>query len=130
MKKTILCPCNSSESYEECCGIFISGKSLAPTSEKLMRSRYSAYVMKEEQYLLDTWHETTRPKALNLEQDMLTKWIGLEVIATNQGEAQDDFGTVEFIARYKVNGKAERFSEISRFCKENGKWYYLDGELS
>lgn len=94
-----------------------------------MRSRYSAYVTGNEDYLLATWHESTRPKVLGLEQDKLTKWVGLSIKTTQQGRQQDQEGVVEFVARYKVNGKAERLHETSRFVKEQGKWFYLDGVL-
>lgn len=94
-----------------------------------MRSRYSAYVMADEKYLLSTWHSSTRPESLGLDKDTTTKWAGLEVKATGQGSQMDEQGMVEFVARYKINGKAERLHEISQFKKEMGKWFYLDGIL-
>ena len=128
-KKNNDCPCGSGLMFEKCCGQYISEQIVAPTAEVLMRSRYSAYVIKDENYLLNTWHKTTRPETLNLEQDTSTKWIGLDVVRVEQGTIKDDKGQVEFVARYKVNGKAERLHEVSRFRKEQGKWYYLDGDL-
>ena len=94
-----------------------------------MRSRYSAYVLGDENYLLKTWHHTTRPAALGLQHDTTTKWIGLDIKATSLGSEQDEQGTVEFVARYKISGKAERLHENSRFRKEKGKWYYLDCDI-
>ncbi len=90
-----------------------------------MRSRYSAYALKLESYLLATWHASTRPEALDLAQDN-TKWTGLEVM---RHEARGDHATVEFVARCKVGGRAHRMHEISRFVCEAGRWYYLDGEF-
>lgn len=94
-----------------------------------MRSRYTAYVLGDTAYLLATWHQSTRPAQLEL-ADQPANWIGLKVIATHAGQAADDAGTVEFIARYKLNGKAQRLHERSRFVRDSGRWYYLDGQLS
>jgi SEC-C motif-containing protein len=128
-KQDNTCPCSSDIDFTSCCGRYISGEQDAPTAEALMRSRYSAYVVADENYLLDTWHSTTRPAALGLQEDTTTKWIGLDIKGTNLGTEQDEQGTVEFVARCKINGKAERLHENSRFRKENGKWYYLDGNI-
>lgn len=92
-----------------------------------MRTRYSAYVLGLETYLYDTWHPSTRPPALSLD-DQSVKWIGLDVRRCERGAVNDLEGNVEFVARYKVNGKAHRLHEVSRFVKENGRWQYLDGE--
>jgi SEC-C motif domain protein len=88
-----------------------------------MRSRYSAYVVGDLAYLLGTWHASTAPGDLELAP---TQWLGLEVLSAAQtGEA----GVVEFVARYKVNGRAERMHEISRFAAtEQGRWLYIDGQ--
>lgn len=91
-----------------------------------MRSRYSAYVLGLEDYLLNTWHPNTRPAALNLKQDK-TQWLGLEV---SRFEPDDDKAIVEFIARYKINGKAGKMREISRFVRIAHRWLYVDGDFS
>lgn len=91
-----------------------------------MRSRYSAFVLKLEPYLLATWHPDTRPALLDLADDT-TKWLGLEV---KRHDTDGDRATVEFIARYKVGGKATRLHEISRFVRENGHWLYIDGTFT
>jgi len=98
----------------------------APDAESLMRSRYSAFVLGLENYLLATWHASTRPVELDLAADK-TKWLVLEVKKHLCGSA--DRATVEFVARYKVGGRAGRLHEISRFVREDGKWFYVDGEL-
>lgn len=95
-----------------------------------MRSRYVAYTLKDQDYLLNTWHVSTRPALLALDELPATKWLGLKIINTSEGQAGDDSGMVEFVARYKVNGKAERLHECSRFIREQSTWFYLDGEIS
>jgi SEC-C motif-containing protein len=90
-----------------------------------MRSRYSAYVLGLDNYLLQTWHADTRPATLNSRSDMPTKWLGLEVkrvVLIDECSA-----TVEFVARYKVAGKAARMHELSRFSRVDNRWYYIDG---
>jgi SEC-C motif-containing protein len=92
----------------------------------MMRSRYSAYVLKLEAYLLATWHSSTRPAALDLAADN-TKWLGLEVKKHLSESA--DRATVEFVARYKIGGRAGQLHEASRFVQEEGRWFYVDGEF-
>ena len=128
-KKTLACPCGSGRNYSACCEAYVKRLGKAPTAELLMRSRYTAYVLNDEKYLLATWHESTRPDALHLAETPPTKWLGLEIVSTQEGSMQDNEGVVEFVARYKVNGKAERLHEISYFIKENEQWFYVNGEL-
>lgn len=92
-----------------------------------MRSRYTAYTLLREDYLQSTWHPSTRPVALDLAEDVATKWLGLEVQRHEQ--QQQDYAVVEFVARYKVNGRAHRLHELSRFVHEAGRWFYVDGEV-
>lgn len=122
-----LCPCGSNEPYLTCCARYLDNSETAPNAEALMRSRYTAYTLLREDYLLATWHASTRPPALGLAQAEPTRWIALEVKRQEQQDA--DHATVEFVARYKVNGRAHRLHEISRFARENGKWFYVDGEV-
>ena len=93
-----------------------------------MRSRYSAYVLALEPYLLATWHASTRPPALNLADEAGTKWLGLEVRRHQQPD--DGHAFVEFVARYRVAGRGHRLHEVSRFVREDGRWYYVDGDVS
>jgi SEC-C motif-containing protein len=90
-----------------------------------MRSRYAAYVLGLVPYLLDTWHASTRPAVLEL--DAATKWLGLEV----RGHVRQDdaHATVEFVARCRTHGRATRLHETSRFVREAGRWFYVDGAL-
>ncbi len=91
-----------------------------------MRSRYSAYVLKLDDYVLQTWHSQTRPRSLSLSEDA-TKWLGLSV---TRHETVGDTATVEFVARFRVNGRGARMHEISEFVREDGRWLYVRGELS
>ena len=90
-----------------------------------MRSRYSAFATGDGAYLLHSWHSSTRPAQLELSQD---QWIKLKIISTEAGQPDDDQGMVEFVAVYKVNGRAERLQERSHFGREHGRWCYLYGE--
>lgn len=92
-----------------------------------MRSRYSAYVFSLEDYILKTWHQDTRPTSLNLTDDTTTKWLGLQIKCAENTNANN--AIVEFIARYKIDGKAQRLHEISRFQKIEQRWFYLDGQF-
>ena len=120
------CPCGLPEIYERCCGRYVSGQTPAPTAEALMRSRYSAYAKAEGDYLRDTWHPKTRPSRVRLDPEQ--KWIGLSIKDTEAGQLDDAEGVVEFVARFKINGRGHRLRERSRFEKLEGKWYYLDGK--
>jgi SEC-C motif domain protein len=121
------CPCGSAKPYTDCCARYLDGDEAALTAEALMRSRYTAYTLGREDYLLATWHASTRPAALGLAEDISTKWLGLEV---RRHEPQDaGHAIVEFVARYKVGGRAHRLHETSRFVREDGQWFYVDGDI-
>ena len=90
-----------------------------------MRSRYTAFTHNNEVYLLQSWHQSTRPKALNLGDEKNIKWVDLKVLRHVPGDMS---ALVEFIARYKINGKAGKIHELSRFTKEGGRWFYVDGD--
>lgn len=121
------CPCGSGKAYDACCGLFHAGAA-APDAEALMRSRYSAFVLALEPYLLVTWYPDTRPPSLGLADEPPAKWLGLEVKRHEMSDA--DHAIVEFVARYKVNGRAYRLHEASRFVREQGQWFYVAGEIS
>ena len=120
------CPCGRPADYAQCCGPLHAGTTTAATAEQLMRSRYSAYVRHDEPYLLATWHASTRPAKLDLAEDAC-KWLGLQI--RQHTRQSDDHETVEFVARYKIAGRAHRLHELSRFVREEGRWFYVDGEF-
>lgn len=123
------CPCDSGKPFALCCAPRLSGEEPAPSAEALMRSRYCAYTRGDTAYLLSTWHPTTRPDSLDFSQDVPLRWLGLKILRHTAGAPGDGAGTVEFVARFKNAGKAGRMREISRFVQEEGKWYYVDGEM-
>ena len=126
------CPCGRAAAYEQCCGrwhaAFAAGQGLtAPDAESLMRSRYSAFVRGLNDYLLASWHASTRPAALEANEPGL-QWLGLEVRQHRQQDA--DHATVSFVARSRLGGRAQRLVETSRFVRENGAWFYVEGDLA
>jgi SEC-C motif-containing protein len=118
------CPCGAG-AYATCCGRFIDQDAVAQSAEQLMRSRYTAYTLRNEPYLKATWHVSTRP-ADAVAQDEDVKWLGLDV---RKHIPAGDEATVEFVARYKVGGRAHRLHEVSRFVREGGRWFYVDGSF-
>ena len=123
------CPCGRAGTrgrplaYPQCCGRYLDGGEAARDAPSLMRSRYTAFVLGREAYLLATWHPGTRPAEARPEVGV--KWLGLEV--RDQLHVDATHAEVEFIARYRLGGRAVRLHERSRFVKEAGCWYYLDG---
>ncbi len=109
----------------ECCGRLHDGVLPAATAEQLMRSRYTAFVLGNPGYLRATWHPTTRPRTVSLDEGV--RWTGLDVVATTGGSLLDTEGTVEFRAHYVVAGRPGVQHERSRFVRERGRWWYLDG---
>ena len=123
------CPCGADAPYAGCCGRFLDAGQFPATAEALMRSRYVAYVRQRADYLLRTWHPATRPEGLDFSTES-GQWLGLKVVRAVAGRAEDEQGTVEFVARYKVGGKAYRLHELSRFVREAGAWLYRDAEVT
>ena len=120
------CPCDTGLAYAACCGRFHQGEP-APDARALMRSRYSAFVLTQTDYLLATWHPDTRPATLDLTDPpgQRTQWLGLTVELFR--ETGEQTAEVAFVARYKVGGgRAVRLVEHSRFERIDGRWFYLD----
>jgi SEC-C motif-containing protein len=128
MTKLVNCPCGNQQPHAKCCGKYIDDGLSAPTAEALMRSRYTAYTLMQEDYLSATWHPSTRPKMLDLSEDAPRKWLGLTI--KNHEQSDNEHAIVEFVARYKVHGRAHRLHEVSRFLYENKQWFYLDGDAA
>ncbi|MDQ9171979.1 YchJ family metal-binding protein [Oxalobacteraceae bacterium R-40] len=120
------CPCGAGTAgYEQCCGRFIGGMETPPTALQLMRSRYTAYTLGQDDYLRATWHPSTRPGEEKISERGVN-WLGLEI---KNHASSGDAATVEFVARYRINGRAHRLHETSRFLREDGRWLYLDGQF-
>ncbi|WP_086820699.1 YchJ family protein [Allokutzneria sp. NRRL B-24872] len=117
------CPCGLDKSYDECCGALHSGAAAASTAERLMRSRYSAFAVSDEAYLLRTWHQATRPSTVDFEPRQ--RWTGLEILSTSGGGVFHTEGTVEFVASYRVRGRAGELHENSDFVRVDGLWVYV-----
>ena len=124
----LACPCGSALTHAQCCGRYHAGPLhlQAPDAAALIRSRYSAFALGLSDYLLATWHASTRPALLEADAPGL-KWLGLEL--RRQAQQDADHATVEFVARSKLGGRARRLHELSRFVREDGRWFYLDGDL-
>ena len=126
------CPCGrllnrKPLAYGACCGRWLETTTPAPEAESLMRSRYSAFVLEREAYLLRTWHASQRPAEISFEPGV--KWLGLEVRSHTQHDATH--AQVEFVARHKpARGAAVRLHERSRFVLEGGQWLYVEGDMS
>jgi SEC-C motif domain protein len=113
------CPCGSGQSYAECCGRAHDGRPPA-TAEELMRSRYSAFALGKTDYLLRSWHPSTRPRRVDTD----LRWIGLDVLDATGGGLFDAEGEVEFRARYRDGKRTGVLHERSRFVRHDGVWVY------
>ena len=125
------CPCGRTDArgralrFADCCSPCLNQQGPASEAEALMRSRYSGFVLERADYLRATWHASTCPAQLDL--DPAAKWLGLEVRAHHRVDA--DHAEVEFVARFRVAGRAVRQHERSRFVREQGCWWYVDGDV-
>lgn len=125
------CPCGglpAGTTYDDCCGRFHTGAADAPTAEALMRSRYAAFAVGDEGYLLRTWHPRTRPESLRLDPGHL--WTGLEILATTAGGVGETNGSVLYRARSRGRGGPDSMTELSRFQRRAGRWVYVDGDIT
>jgi len=125
------CPCGRSDArarplaYADCCGTAHSDERPPADAETLMRSRYSAFVLGKQAYLLATWHASTRPATLALEAGV--KWLALDI--QQHRVTGEHTAEVEFVARFRVAGRGVRQHERSRFIREDGRWFYVDGDV-
>ncbi len=125
------CHCNSGLEFDNCCGPVLSGEKPAATAEALMRSRYSAFCCGEIDYLSESLHPNHRSDhdvAATRRWAENADWLGLEIRSTRDGGENDDEGEVEFIVNYREDGVVRHHHEISRFKKQAGRWYYVDGD--
>ncbi|WP_067821986.1 YchJ family protein [Nocardia inohanensis] len=121
------CPCGLPANYSDCCGRLHRGEVKASTAEQLMRSRFSAFAVQDEGYLLRSWDPETRPADVDFDPGL--RWDRLEVLGSTGGGPFHTEGTVEFRAHYRAHGTAGQLHENSRFRRDRGAWVYLDGEI-
>lgn len=122
---TSRCPCTSGHPLEACCGRVLADHAAATTAEQLMRSRFSAFALGDTAHLLRTWHPSTRPRDLDLDLDR--RWTRLDVERVVDGSPLHTTGVVEFVAHHRSLDGPGRQHETSRFRRESGLWFYLDG---
>ncbi|MGW5225953.1 YchJ family protein [Nocardia niigatensis] len=121
------CPCGLPARYADCCGRLHRGEGQATTAEQLMRSRFSAFAVRDEAYLLRSWDPETRPADVDFDPGL--RWDRLEILGATGGGPFHTEGTVEFRAHYRARGAAGQLHENSRFRRDQGAWVYLDGEI-
>lgn len=124
-----LCPCGSGMDYSLCCRPYLSGERLPQAPSQLMRSRYTALVMHDAEWLIQSWHPQCQPERLRADLDAgftTTQWLGLTLFESCESSEKDE-GFVSFVARYQDKGTPGAIIERSRFLRENGRWYYIDG---
>lgn len=122
------CPCGSGRLFPQCCGPYLAGSELPPTAESLMRSRFTAFQVRDSDYLAASWDASTRPAAMNFDGDERL-WSSLEIVDTIGGGSDDPRGVVEFKARFELGDDTYLLHEISRFQQVEGRWFYLDGTI-
>ena len=127
------CPCGSGLVYSDCCEPFIRGQKNAPTAETLMRSRYSAYVEHEIEYIINSCIQDENDK-IDIDQTRSwsegSKWLGLNILSTEKGGPTDTEGVVEFEASYEMDGLKEVHHERAKFKNQNGRWFYDEGNVT
>ncbi|MBA3014331.1 MAG: SEC-C domain-containing protein [Proteobacteria bacterium] len=122
-----ICPCNSGVPYSLCCEPLLIGDRIAATAEVLMRSRYTAYVVGDVDYLFRSWHPSTRP--VDIDAATIPEWQGLHIVRIVKGLEADNEGVVEFKATFLSQQNIFQLHEVSRFVKEEGHWFYVDGDI-
>ncbi|MBS1905118.1 MAG: YchJ family protein [Actinobacteria bacterium] len=121
------CPCGSGDVFDACCGPILAGRP-APTAERLMRSRYTAFAIGAAAYLLRSWHPSTRPASVDIDPGV--RWLRLDILAKAGGGPFDTEGIVEFEAIHRDAAGRGVLHERSRFVREGGRWLYVDGDVS
>jgi SEC-C motif-containing protein len=130
IETTAPCPCGSGDPFGGCCGPVLRGQP-APTAERLMRSRYTAFLVGDAEHLAASWHPRTRPEEITV--DPSVRWTGLRIDAVEEGGANDTRGIVEFTASWMHRSGRDDIAgalrERSRFVRQSGRWWYLDGDV-
>jgi SEC-C motif domain protein len=126
----VTCPCGKGESLEACCGPYLTRAARPDTAEALMRSRYTAYATGDVDYIVDSHDPDRRGEVDRKNTELWSKqseWLGLEIVATDKGLPDDEVGTVEFVARYKIKGVKVEHRERAMFRKLGSRWVFVDG---
>nr|WP_157226691.1 YchJ family metal-binding protein [Gordonia soli] len=121
------CPYTSGLTHGECCRPFLISERAAPTARALMRSRFTAFAIGDASYLRETWHADTRPDRIDLDPSM--RWYRLDIESASGGTPFERTGEVVFTAHYRVDGTRGTLHERSRFVRDAGRWYYVDGDV-
>lgn len=120
------CPCGSGDVFGGCCAPLLAG-SPAPTAERLMRSRFTAFALHDARYLRASWHASTRPATIDFDDDLV--WMRLVIVDRAAGGPFDREGVVEFEAFFREGTERGSLRERSRFVREGRTWLYLDGQV-
>lgn len=121
------CPCCSDRDFAHCCKPVLLDHSAAETAEQLMRSRYTSFALKHKEHLLRSWQQETRPAKIEEDASPI-QWLGLEIDLCEKGMTHDTDGVVRFKAQFLCSGSLCQLSERSRFVRQDGLWYYQDGD--
>ncbi|WP_293695138.1 YchJ family metal-binding protein [uncultured Agrococcus sp.] len=127
MDAALRCPCGAGLTFGECCRPVHAGERDAPTAESLMRSRFTAFAVGDETYLLSSWHPSSRPANVGIEPGI--RWLRLDIVETVAGGPFDRDGVVEFVAHYRSSEGPGRLRERSRFVRDRA-WLYVGGEVT
>lgn len=127
MAEPLACPCGTGKPYAACCGAIHDVRRPAATAVALMRSRYAAFALGLSEYLWRTWHPSTRPATVDLDDDLV--WTGLVIEDSTGGQPWDDAGTVRFTASWTSGRRSGTLRETSRFAFLDGAWVYVDGSI-
>ena len=126
------CPCGTGTPLGECCARYITGAAAAPTAEALMRSRYTAYVLGEIDWIVASHDPAGTDDVDRSSTEKWSKearWKGLEIRSKDKGQPGDETGAVEFVATYQIGNQAVAHHEAARFKTIDGRWYYMDGDM-
>lgn len=126
------CPCGTKKDYSECCGAYIEGTKVPPSPEALMRSRYTAFSSSNMDYIASTMKGTAAKDFDPVDAGSWSKkakWLGLNIVNASPLQDNGTKGYVEFIANFRLEGREQRIHEVSEFKLQDGRWYYIDGQL-
>ena len=127
------CPCQSGRTYAACCGPYLEGEAWPPTPEAVMRARYAAFASGKIDFLEESQEPASRDgfdREVASSWSSRADWAGFELLATAGGGADDDAGSVEFVAHYTIDGQERAHHELARFAKVDGRWYFVDGVVA